>query len=70
MESDQIGRNDCVLVWSNIYGDKKTRVFSTTLGHNNVTVGDDRYLDLVARGILWATDKIEADGKAKDGYGK
>ncbi len=70
MENDQIGRNDCVLVWANVYGDKKTRVFSTTLGHNNVTVGDDRYLDLVARGILWATDKIEADGKAKEGFGK
>lgn len=70
LESDQIGRNDCVLIWTNLYGDKKTRVFSTTLGHNNVTVGDDRYLDLVARGILWATDKMDAAGKVKDGYAK
>jgi type 1 glutamine amidotransferase len=59
-----------VLIWTNLYGDKKTRVFSTTLGHNNVTVGDDRYLDLVARGILWATDKMDAAGKVKDGYAK
>ena len=43
--------------------------FSTTLGHNNETVADDRYLDLVARGVLWAVDKIDADGKPKAGYG-
>ena len=34
---------------------KNTRVFATTLGHNNETVADDRYLDLVTRGLLWAT---------------
>ena len=30
-------------------------MITTSLGHNNVTVADARYLDLVARGILWAT---------------
>jgi type 1 glutamine amidotransferase len=34
-------------------------VFATTLGHNNETVGDARYLDLVARGLLWAVDKLD-----------
>lgn len=39
-----------VCVWTNRYNGK-TRVFATTLGHNNVTVGDDRYPDLVTRGL-------------------
>jgi type 1 glutamine amidotransferase len=48
--------DDYVVVWTNEYG--KGRVFSTTLGHNNATVGDPRYLDMVARGILWSCDKL------------
>jgi hypothetical protein len=61
--------NDFVDVWTNLY-QGKTRVFSTTLGHNNETVADARYLDLVTRGVLWACDKLDADGKPKAGYGK
>jgi type 1 glutamine amidotransferase len=60
---------EAVVAWTNLY-QGKTRVFSTTIGHNNATVEDARYLDLVARGVLWATDKLEADGKPKAGYGK
>jgi type 1 glutamine amidotransferase len=48
---------EAVVAWTNEYG--KTRVFSTTLGHNNETVGDARYLDLVTRGLLWACDKLD-----------
>jgi type 1 glutamine amidotransferase len=48
--------DDFVVAWTNQYG--KTRVFSTTLGHNNETVGDARYLDLVTRGLLWSCDKL------------
>ena len=59
--------NDFVVAWSNIY-QGKTRVFSTTIGHNNETVADARYLDLVTRGLLWACDKLDADGKPKPGY--
>jgi hypothetical protein len=44
------------------------RVFCTTLGSINETVADDRYLDLVARGILWAVDQIEANGSPKAGF--
>jgi Trehalose utilisation len=55
---DKPGQNDAVVVWANEYTDKKTRVFSTTIGHNNSTVEDPRYLDLVSNGILWATDKL------------
>ena len=50
---------DAVCVWTNKYNGK-TKVFATTLGHNNVTVADDRYLDLVARGLLWSVGKLDA----------
>jgi type 1 glutamine amidotransferase len=66
---DKEGSNNCVTTWVNEFGAKKTRIFSTTLGHNNTTVGDDRFLNLVTRGLLWATDKLDADGKPKAGYG-
>jgi hypothetical protein len=64
------GDQETVVVWTNLYGAKKTRVFCTTIGHNNITVGDDKYLDMIAKGVLWATDKIDENGKAKEGYGK
>jgi type 1 glutamine amidotransferase len=66
---DKPGQNDSVVVWTNEYGPKKTRVFSMTLGHNNETVADDRYLDLVARGLLWACGKLDDNGKPKAGFG-
>jgi type 1 glutamine amidotransferase len=61
--------NDFVVAWVNHYGPKKTRVFSTTIGHNNATVEDPRYLDLVAHGVLWATDHLKKDGTPANGYG-
>ncbi len=60
--------SEYVVAWTNMY-QGKTRVFSTTIGHNNETVADDRYLDLVTRGLLWACDKIQPDGTPKAGYG-
>jgi hypothetical protein len=62
--------NDFVVVWTNEYGPNKTRVFSTTIGHNNETVSDPRYLDLVTRGVLWATGHLNDDGTPEEGYGK
>ncbi len=59
---------ETVVAWTNLYGDKKTRVFSTTIGHNNETVKDDRYMELVTRGVLWACDKIDENGQPKAGY--
>jgi type 1 glutamine amidotransferase len=50
--------SEAVVAWTNLYKGK-TRVFATTLGHNNTTVDDPRYLDLVARGLLWAVDKLD-----------
>jgi len=60
---------ETVVAWTNLYGPKRTRVFSTTLGHNNETVADARYLDLVARGVLWSAGKLGDDGKPAPGYG-
>jgi len=62
------GKDDAVITWTNTY-QQKARVFCTTLGHNNETVGDDRYLTLVTRGLLWATGHLGADGKPAPGYG-
>ena len=59
-----------MVVWTNEFGPKKTRIFSTSIGHNNATVEDPRYLDLVARGLLWSVGKLEADGKPAAGFGK
>ena len=59
--------NDFAVVWTNDY--RGARVFSTTIGHNNDTVSDARYLDLVTRGLLWACKKLDADGKPTKGYG-
>lgn len=64
------GNTETIVAWTNAYWEKKTRVFSTTLGHNNETVSDKRYLDLVTRGVLWACDKLDKDGKPLAGYGR
>jgi type 1 glutamine amidotransferase len=56
-----------VVAWTNEYGPNKTRIFSTTIGHNNATVADDRYLDLVTRGLLWAAGKLADDGAPTPG---
>ena len=60
-------KKDHMVIWVNTYG--KARVFGTTLGHGNATMQDPVYLDLVARGLLWACDKLEESGKPKAGYG-
>jgi type 1 glutamine amidotransferase len=57
-----------VCIWLNTYG--KARVFGTTLGHGNETMQDKVYLDLVTRGLLWACEKLDSDGKPKAGYEK
>tara|TARA_R110002049_G_scaffold253146_2_gene428411 strand:- start:73 stop:945 length:873 start_codon:yes stop_codon:yes gene_type:complete len=61
---------EAVVAWTNEYGEKKTKVFSTTIGHFNETVADARYLELVTRGLLWVTGHLNADGSAAAGYGK
>jgi len=47
-----------VVAWTHEYGPKRARVFSTTLAHNIDVMADPRYLDLVARGVLWAAGRL------------
>lgn len=56
-KSGKENTSDYAVVWTNNYRDT-TRVFATTLGHNNDTVADSRYLDLITRGLLWSCDKL------------
>lgn len=51
--------SDFAVAWTNNYRGT-TRVFATTLGHNNDTVADSRYLDMITRGLLWSCDKLNA----------
>ena len=51
--------DEFVVAWTNEYNGK-AKVFATTLGHNNETVADPRYLDLVTRGLLWSVGKLDA----------
>ena len=60
-------KKDHNVIWVNTYGEGK--VFGTTLGHNNSTMEAPEYLDLVARGLLWACGKLDANGKPLPGYG-
>jgi type 1 glutamine amidotransferase len=60
------GELEAIVAWTNDF--KGNRVFCTTLGHGNDTVGDARYLDLVTRGMLWALNKpIELKAVAPSG---
>lgn len=50
--------DEAVVAWTNTYNGK-AKVFATTLGHNNDTVADPKYLDLVSRGLLWSVGKLD-----------
>lgn len=54
------------VAWTNRY--KGVRIFSSTLGHHNATMGSDVNLNLVAAGILWAAGKLKDDGHPIAGY--
>jgi type 1 glutamine amidotransferase len=61
LESEKNGsaaKATVVCVWTNQYNGR-TKVFATTLGHNNATIADGRYLDLVTRGLLWSVGKLD-----------
>ena len=55
------------VIWTNTAG--KAKVFVTSLGHNNEMMANPIYLDLVSRGLLWATGHLQEDGTAAAGYG-
>jgi len=46
------------VAWVNFYGDAKTRVFGTTLGHDMKTGEMPAYHRLLANGILWAAGQL------------
>jgi len=48
-----------IVAWTNETAGAKS--FSTTIGHNNDTVSDGRYLDLVTRGLLWSAGKLSPE---------
>lgn len=58
------------VAWTHRYGPKQARVFSMTLAHNEAVMADPRYLDLVARGVLWATGHLADDGSVEAGYSR
>lgn len=60
-------KQDHTVIWTNTYG--KGRVFGTTLMHHTANMRQEVYLDLVSRGLLWACDKLDAEGQPVAGYG-
>lgn len=54
------------IAWTHEY--QGTRVFSSTLGHHNETMGSDVNLNLVAAGLLWAVGKLDDRGRPLDDY--
>jgi uncharacterized protein len=44
------------VAWTNTFGN--ARVFVTSMGHNNATMADPVYLDLVTRGLLWTLGRL------------
>lgn len=54
------------IAWTHEY--EGVRVFASTLGHHNSTMGSDVNLNLVAAGLLWAVGKLDQDGQPLEGY--
>ena len=51
--------SSAIVAWTNTKQGAPS--FSTTIGHNNDTVEDPRYLDLITRGLLWAAGQLNDD---------
>lgn len=53
--------SDHVCIWTNEYpaGDKKTRVFGTTVGHYNEEMQDKVFQNYLTRGLLWSCGKLD-----------
>jgi len=65
VRGDPKGKNVCL--WANVH--KEMRPFGCTLGHHNETMLDPVWMDMFARGRLWACKKIADDGTPLPGYG-
>ena len=53
------------VLWTHQYG--KGRVFGTTLPHNQGTLADPVFLDVFARGLLWAAGRLDDSGQPDAG---
>ena len=62
------GKTKQACVWVNEFGG--TRIFGTTVGHHNETMAANVYLDLVTRGLLWTTHRLNDDGTPTTGKSK
>lgn len=51
-----------------IHEHEGVRVFTSSLGHHNASMGSDVNLNLIASGVLWAAGKLEEDGSPAPGY--
>lgn len=60
-------KRDHPVIWLNNAG--KAKVFATTLGHNDSTMQNAIWQEIVTRGLLWSVGKLEADGSPSAGYG-
>jgi type 1 glutamine amidotransferase len=56
------------VIWTNMY-QGKTRVFGSSMAHNDYTMQDPVYLNMMARGLLWACGKLDDKGNPLPGYG-
>ena len=53
--SEKTGKKHAV-IWTNEFG--KARVFGTTYGHSDETFKDQVFINLLARGLVWAVGKL------------
>lgn len=47
--------------WSHLYGPQNARIFATSIGNEVATMITPSYLDLVARGFLWALQDLQEE---------
>ena len=47
--------------WSHFYGPAQARVFASTLGNETPTLLTPAFLDLIAKGFLWALDDLKEE---------
>ena len=59
--SDSEGKH--IVAWLNSFGNGE--IFATTLGHDNNTLEDDDYIDLVVRGIAYLLGELDESGNIK-----
>jgi uncharacterized protein len=45
------------VTWTHTYN--QTRIFATSLGHNNEMFHRDEFLDMVTNGLLWAVNRLD-----------